>query len=301
MGTGAMACLFAARLQRFGGAPVTLTGTWTEALDKITADGIRVDDEAGCWSVRPDVVPRAGPHRPADLVLVLVKGYQTREVAPVVAHALRPGGHVLTLQNGLGNRETLEAATGAGRVSVGIATLGATLLGPAQVRATPGEVVLGAGDAPPAGILDFERLLSASRFVTRLEPDIDVAVWRKLAVNCAINPLSALVGCPNGGLLRSPEPRETLIAAAREVGAVAAALGIQLGADPGALALAVAETTAANRSSMLQDVARGAPTEIDSLNGAVVEKARQLGVPVPVNESLLRGLREAAAPRQATA
>jgi 2-dehydropantoate 2-reductase len=291
-GTGAMASLFAARLQRFGGARVCLTGTWREALEVVAARGIEVEDDSGLWSARPEARPPGAALEPADLVLVLVKGHQTASVAPVVARALLPSGHVLTLQNGLGNREILAAAAGADRVSIGVATVGTRLVGPGRVRATPGSVALGLGDAPAPGLHDFARLLTASGFETSLETDVDRMIWRKLVVNCAINPLSALMGCTNGGLLESPEPRATMLRAAREAGAVAEALGIDLGADPEELVLAVAERTAANRSSMLQDVERGARTEIDSLNGALVREARRLGVPVPVNESLWKRVLE---------
>ena len=122
--------------------------------------------------------------------------------------------------------------------------------------------------------------------------DINRTVWRKLAINCAINPLSALLGCQNGQLLSRPDSRKTLVDAAREVGAVAEAKGIDLETDPAELAVAVAEITAHNRSSMLQDIDRGARTEIDALNGAVVREALPFNVPVPVNESLWLRLRE---------
>ena len=286
VGTGAMASLFGARLTRFSRAAVTLTGSWREARAAIVSHGVHVVEPSGSWSARPDVAALDGPHTPADFVLVLVKSYQTALVAETVARALRPDGHALTLQNGLGNLETLLRATGPGRVSIGVATLGATLVRPGHVRATPGSVALGAGPSPPPGLLRFADLLRSAGFETTLEVDIDRAVWRKLAVNCAINPLSALFGCPNGELLNVRDRRETLVQAAREVGAVAAAKGIELGTDPAELALAVAEKTATNRSSMLQDVLRGAPTEIEALNGAVVREAHALGVPVPVNESL---------------
>jgi 2-dehydropantoate 2-reductase len=286
-----MASLFGARLARFGEASVTLTGHWLEARLAIASQGLRIDEPSGQWSARPDVAPLDAPHPAVDFVLVLVKSPQTPRVATVVARALRPTGHAVTLQNGLGNQETLLAATGPGRVSVGVATLGATLLAPGHVRATPGSVALGAGPSPAPAIVRFASLLTAAGFHTTLEIDIDRLVWRKLAVNCAINPLSALLGCPNGALLEGDQ-RQTLIEAAREVGAVASGKGIDLGDDPATLALAVAEKTATNHSSMLQDVERGALTEIDALNGAVVREARALGVPVPVNESLWRRMLE---------
>jgi 2-dehydropantoate 2-reductase len=86
-----------------------------------------------------------------------------------------------------------------------------------------------------------------------------------------------------------------LEAAAREVGAVAAALGIRLARDAAEIAVAVARRTAINRSSMLQDVERGAPTEIEALNGAVVREAERLGVAVPVNRHLLAEIRRLSA------
>jgi 2-dehydropantoate 2-reductase len=301
-GTGAMACLFGARLARSGRARVTLAGTWEDGLRALRADGIRLEE-----ADERDEVVRVGvrhlhePGEPADHVLVLVKSHQTAAVAPAVARALGPDGLAVTLQNGLGNRESLEAAVGRGRVGSGVVAVGATLLAPGCVRATPGSVALGSG-APR--IEELQALLAAAGFVVAVEKDLDRLVWRKLAVNCAINPLSALAGRLNGELLESAESRETLVKAATEVAAVAAAKGIELGADAGALVLAVARETGANRSSMLQDLDRGARTEIDAMNGAVVREARALGVPVPVNEALWRAVlaREphAAVPRAAS-
>jgi 2-dehydropantoate 2-reductase len=225
-------------------------------------------------------------------VLVLVKSPQTRVVAPLAARAVSPSGRIVTLQNGLGNREALEKEAGAGRVALGVALLGATLLAPGEVRVIPGRVVL--GEEP--GHEDALRVLAARLREGGLEVDrtrdVPRLVWRKLAANCAINPLTGLAGVSNGALLKDDAHREALLAVAREVGAVAAALGVDLGADPGALAAEVARTTASNRSSMLQDLERGAPTEIDAMNGAVVAEGRRRDVPTPVNESLWRRVRE---------
>jgi 2-dehydropantoate 2-reductase len=122
-------------------------------------------------------------------------------------------------------------------------------------------------------------------------PAAEPLLWTKLAVNAAINPLSAILGLPNGELLRLPGARAQLIAAAAEVGVVAQAAGIALPVDPVARALQVAEATAPNRSSMLQDVEAGRRTEIEAITGAVVARAEALGVPVPVNRELLAQVR----------
>jgi 2-dehydropantoate 2-reductase len=114
------------------------------------------------------------------------------------------------------------------------------------------------------------------------------AVWRKLVGNAAVNPVSALVGITNGELLQHLAAR-IVDAAARETARVACAEGVPI-SDDEAIALwrAMAELTAANRSSMLQDVRNGRPTEIDWINGEVARRGRRHGVPTPVNEALLK-------------
>lgn len=138
-------------------------------------------------------------------------------------------------------------------------------------------------------LTEVAALLNAASFETRVVPDADSLLWRKLAVNCAINPLTALLGARNGFLVENETTRRLMTLVAEETSAVAEAQGIRLiigRASKGAFEVATA--TAANMSSMAQDVARGAPTEIESINGAVVRIGEQNGVPTPFNEALLR-------------
>jgi 2-dehydropantoate 2-reductase len=298
VGTGALASLLGARLAR-AGFHVTLAGSWPQGLDAISSRGIAVDDEDKTfWSVPVRAVPLRGPLEPADAVLVVVKSYQTATIAPHCARELAPGALIVTFQNGLGNREILAAHAGAARVVQGIATLGATLLGPGHIRAQKGALLL--GTAP--GVQELAALLRAAQLESRVSHDIETALWRKLAVNCAINPLSALLGVENGALLKSLQARERLGEAAREVARVAEARGTPLGEDAALLAESVAERTAENRSSMLQDLDRGFPTEIEALNGALVAEGERLGIPTPVNTALLAALRqrEGRSPEEAT-
>ena len=287
LGTGAMASLIAARLVRNGSADVTIAGTWAEALETIRREGITVKDETGRWSVpvTAATLPDVGQGQ-ADFVLVLVKSAKTADVADTAARALAPGGMVVTLQNGLGNREVLAAAAGADRVAIGVTTVGSTLLGPARVRAAPGGIVLGAQD--PAPLARLVQAFRAAGIEAEVVPDIGRLVWQKLAVAASINPVAGLLGVANGVVVSSAGGRERVAAAAREVGAVAAAQGIDLQADAAALAFSVATRTAGNRCSMLQDLDRGVLTEIDALCGAVVAEGRRLGVDTPVNAALLR-------------
>jgi 2-dehydropantoate 2-reductase len=283
-GTGALACLFAARLAA-ACVPVTMLGTWPQGLEALRLGGVRLVDGLGQETAYP-VRATADPSncRGIGLALVLVKAWQTGRVASQMAVCLPASGLALTLQNGWGNRQILEEALGPQRVALGVTTAGATLLGPGRVRAGgEGPVTLGEHPrlAPLAG------LLRAAGCEVRLAADVDSLLWGKLVVNAAINPLTALLRVPNGQLLDRPAARQLMDLAAQEAAAVGQAKGFHLAfPDPVAAAEDVARRTAANRSSMLQDILRGAPTEIDAICGAVVRAGREVGVPTPVNRTL---------------
>jgi 2-dehydropantoate 2-reductase len=292
-----MACLFGARLAPH--AEVTLLGTWPAGLEALRRDGIRVVQSAGDERFLVRVVGDPADVVGARAALVLVKSWQTRRAAEMLSACLDPEGVALTLQNGLGNLETLSARLGGERTALGVTTWGATLVAPGTVR--PG----GAGSVYLAAHPRLEAiapLLQAASFEVQWVDDLEGMVWGKLAVNSAINPLTALLGMPNGELLQRPGAREVMRSAAEEVEAVAGALGIRMPfAEAGEQARLVAERTGANRSSMLQDVLRGAPTEIDAICGAVVRYGEARGVPTPVNRMLWDLVRaRAAAPGAVT-
>lgn len=230
------------------------------------------------------------PVEPVDLLIVLVKAYATAGALRWAAGAVGPQTVALTLQNGLGNAEALAEVVGPERVLVGATVQGAALQEPGLVRhggSGPTSIAPWIADGPAARAADqVARLLSRSGFSTEVRNDPQQMLWSKLVVNAAINPLTALLGIPNGVLLELPEASRLMESAAREVGAVAAALSIELGEDPVARTVAVARATAANRSSMLQDLERGRRTEVEAINGAVVEHGQARGVATPINETL---------------
>lgn len=271
LGTGAMACLFGAKLSR--AATVTLVGTWPAGLVALQTRGIELDGQ-----LYPVSAARLGEAvAPADLVLVLVKAWQTERLAPYLPALLKPEGLVLSLQNGVGHLEKLGP-----RAHGGVVIGGATLLGPGRARSGGAEPVVHL--AAPAWVVE---LFQRAGFETYPADNLDSLIWSKLVVNCGLNPLTALLRVPNGELLNRPAAAQLLEQAACECAAVARALGLTLPfADPAAHVRAVAQRTAANHSSMFQDIQRGAPTEIDALTGAVVETGQRLGVPTPVNAVL---------------
>jgi 2-dehydropantoate 2-reductase len=282
-GAGAMACLFAARLARV--AKVILIDTWAEGVAAIREQGILFEDLREIRTVRVQAQEPGGHAKPGDLAIVLVKSWQTDWVADCLDDFLKPQGIAISLQNGLGNLERLGS-----RAFPGSTAEGATLLGPGHVRAG------GAGPThvvAPEWVID---LLRGADFESYgCSPDeAESLLWGKLAVSCGINALTALLRVANGELLKRPDASDLMLRATGECAAVARMKRIPLPfPDPAARVREVAEQTAKNRSSMLQDVLRGAPTECDAINGAVVREGNEAGVPTPVNEVLWRLVRAA--------
>jgi 2-dehydropantoate 2-reductase len=228
--------------------------------------------------------PLNGGVEPVDIAIVTTKSQGTAWAADTAKRVLTKHGTVLTIQNGLGHRERLATVVGDDRVAVGVIYVGAVLDGDELRTTGPGRVEL--GRAPHVD--ELATALQAGGMAATVVDDPWPAVWRKLIGNAAVNPVSALVGITNGELLRHLAAR-IVDAAARETARVARAEGVPITDDEAQkLWRTMAELTAENRSSMLQDVRNGRPTEIDWINGEVVRRGRRHNVPTPVNEALLK-------------
>ncbi len=289
VGTGAMACLFAARLAGSGNS-VTLLGSWPEGLSALRQHGVRLLEMDGSTHQYPvEVMDSSNCQGNFAQALVLVKSWQTERVARQLESCLDGSGIALTLQNGFGNVETLQAVLGSVRVALGVTTIGARMLEPGYVQHTgEGKVSLGSHK----NVTGFGDLLKKAGFQVELIADTQSLLWGKLVINAAINPLTALLRVPNGELLARSSARELMQEAASEAALVAAAKGIRLPYDdPEDAVEAVAKNTASNISSMLQDVLRGTPTEIDAINGAIIRESEKVGLLAPVNRILWRLVR----------
>jgi 2-dehydropantoate 2-reductase len=283
VGTGALATLFAARLGEAGHS-VSMLGTWKQGLQALRENGARIVDADGNERAYP-VHATNDPNEVsgAKFAIVLVKSWQTERAAHQLKLSLADDGHALTLQNGLGNRETLTRDLGAGRVSLGVTTTGATLLAPGLVR-TGGEGTISIEQNQV--LAPLEAALRSSNFNLQIVDDAQSLIWGKLVINAAINPLTALLRIPNGELLARPITRKMMASLARETAEVAAAEHVSLPfSNPVSAVEDVARKTAKNHSSMFQDVRRGAPTEIDAICGAVTKRAELHGIDTPFNRT----------------
>ncbi len=290
LGAGAMGCLFGALLAKAGSAAeVRLLDRSAEVVAAIRRDGVRLLEGAEEQAQAIPATTRPEEAGDADVALVLVKSGGTRWAAEMAERALAPGGLALTLQNGLGNRETLAEVLGEGRAWQGVTAQGATLLGPGLVRhAGSGPTHLETRPEIAQRAAEMAALFEAAGLETHVAGDLGSLLWGKLVVNVGINALTALLRVPNGALAEIPEARAAMAAAVAEAVCVARARGVALPyAEPLDRVLEVCRATASNRSSMLQDVLRGLPTEIQAINGAIVRAARELGLAAPANEMLV--------------
>lgn len=280
VGTGAMALLFGSRLVS-AGVDVCMLGTWEEGIKALRKHGIRVRSETGDQSYPVEVISDVKEVDQVSFALVLVKSWQTSRAAHFLDALLKEDGLTLTLQNGLGNLEQLINVLGENRAVQGITTYGATLLEPGLVRSGgEGKVKVGYHSRLEPLVL----ILKRAGLNVEETADLTNLVWSKLIINAAINPLSALLGVPNGELLNSTAARKLMSLIAGETSQVAIEKGVDLiFQDPTKAVEEVASATASNISSMLQDINRGAPTEIDAICGAIIQEGNRLGIPTPIN------------------
>jgi 2-dehydropantoate 2-reductase len=283
VGTGAMAMLFGGRLAKVG-VKVHFLGKWKECIEAINQNGVCIIEDGS-----PRYYPAAASNDLENIqgtrtALVLVKSWQTEPAARLLSGFLSKDGVALTLQNGFGNWESLASSLGQDRVASGVTTYGATVIGPGSVR-PGGDGIISIQNHPR--IVDLIEMLRTADFTVEEVSDLSGLVWKKLIINVAINPLTGLFGVTNGKLLDSSAAVRIMDLAAQEAFLIATELGIKLDTeDPVQLAKEVAAATGDNISSMLQDLRRGAPTEIDALCGAVVNHGKDLGIATPVNEML---------------
>jgi 2-dehydropantoate 2-reductase len=286
VGAGAMGSLFGALLQPV--ASVVLLDPWQAHVDAINRHGLHVTGLSGERLVPVKAVTAWQDAGPVDLAIVFVKSHQTAWAAEIAKNLLGPAGLALTLQNGLGNGDTLARIVGEDRTCVGVTAHGATLVGPGEVRhAGQGATHLSRTPVTATRVAAVAELFTRAGLETHVSDDLASLIWGKLVINVGINALTALMRVKNGVLEQTPPFRQVMDAAVEEAAAVARAKGIRLPyADPVEQVHGVCRATAGNRSSMLQDATRRQLTENDVINGAIVREAAAQGLAVPVNEAL---------------
>ena len=296
IGPGALGCLLAASLDATGQQTVWLLDHDHHRAALLNRQGLRLTTPAGVRHCPVRATDDGAAIGTVDCLLLCVKSHQVEAALTLAAPLLATAPLIIGFQNGIGHLDTMAARLSPGKWGLGVTSSGATLLAPGHVRpGGTGFTRIGFLHPPTpeaeALLRKTAAALTASGIDTTVAADITTHIWSKLLVNAGINALTAILDCPNGGLLASPTARQRLTAAVLEGARIASALGIPLRQEPLATTLEVCRATSANLSSMLQDVRQERRTEIDAINGALVREGERLGIPVPENRALVREIK----------
>jgi len=281
------------------GWPVTLLGRRAH-LEEVGARGLLIDGLFGTHRVRgiecvTDVSELRGRYA---AILLTVKTYDTAAMAAAVAPFLAPDGFMVSLQNGLGNVEAAERVLGAGRVLGARVIFGSELVAPGHARVTvyADPVLIGTLDGSNAAAERWAVALAAAGIPAEPTGELLAELWGKVIYNAALNPLGALLGLRYGEVAAHPDTRAILETVIEEAFSVARAEQVAL-RWPNAMAYRetfygrLVPATADHWPSMLRDLERGRPTEIDAMNGYIAARGAAHGVPAPVNATLTRLVR----------
>jgi 2-dehydropantoate 2-reductase len=291
LGAGALGCAIGAALTE-GGSEAWLIRRSAAMVDILNTRGLRVRDHRGERTVRVRASTDTAAVGPVDLLVVLVKSFDTVPAMAAAPPLLGPATPVLSLQNGLGNEALIAEAVGQERVLAGRTYVGGQMLAPGCIISGTRGKQTWIGE--PDGRISDRVLAIAAEFegaglATIVSPQIASVIWDKLLVNVATGALSGITGLAYGELYAVPAVRHTALAAVAEGMAVARAAGIALGIDEPEQAWLRAGSGLPPdfKASVLQSLEQGSVTEIEVFNGAIVREGLRLGVPTPVNAALV--------------
>ncbi|MBF5091403.1 2-dehydropantoate 2-reductase [Novosphingobium sp. NBM11] len=292
IGAGAMGMLFGGRLARVG-HDVMLIDVDAARVAAIDAHGVT---ENGAAVKCRAFLPGAAPPDMADLLIVFTKATHTVPAIRQNAALLRAGGVVLTLQNGLGNGAAIAAEVGADHVLVGITNWPADLKGHGEIHVGgSGMVKLWSFDGADRSVIhSIADALADAGLNASAEPSVDAAIWTKVIFNATLNGIAALTGLTVGEIGDIEPTRALAMRLVAEGVAIAGASGITIDEEEVRSSVSFALTHHRDhKPSMLQDVEAGRRTEVDAIQGALVDAAHHHGIAVPALDTcvaLLRGI-----------
>jgi len=287
VGCGAVGSLFAAHLAKAGEAEVWAYDVWRDHVEAIRQHGLRLSGAAE-FTARLNATSNAKEIPACDYGIVATKAIHTKPAIAQVAHVFGDKGAVCSVQNGVGNEEiiaehvkfvirgtTFPAGHPVSPGHIGFDIKGDTWIGPFEPTQTPMQKVE-----------ELAGLLTRSGMNTVALRDARGAQWTKLIFNAATNPVGALTLLHHGAATRFEPTGELFDKLIAEGEAVAKKIGIELHGDPRNLVQKGANAPGKHRASMLQDVLAKRQTEVDFMNGAIVEWGKKVRVPTPLNRTL---------------
>ncbi len=289
-GGGAMGSLFAWQLWR-SGAQVHIYDPWVDHVQAIQDHGLRVDYAQGQEIAPIHASTDAHDIGPCDVLMIFGKFHQTESLIHACQPIVQADTLILTLQNGLGNIDILRNANPDKRLAFGLTTLTSELHGPGHIESSysgTGETFFWPLDGQ---ITEKERqlsaLLSSPIGTMTLDAQIELRIWKKLVINCCLNTVCALANTNVAGVTATQGVWQLFENIISEIVTLASIKQIPLSRDMALSYLSqVCEDAADHFPSMVMDIRRGKRTEIDCLNGAIVQQLKSRGMSAPCNETV---------------
>jgi len=290
VGSGALGGFFGVTFA-VNGQEVTLVDTDAEKVKAIRESGLTVSTKEGEKSVRLGISTRTDEVGQVDLVFFSVKSYATLEAARSLPPLIGEGTLVMSIQNGIGNVEKIASVVGPKRVIGGITAHSFQMLSPIHIRYVGGAGYLHIGmieGENSSRVQEIAEILRNGGIQVEVNESIQNYIWYKLLINTPINAIAAITGLKNGELAENEEAHRLMHIVADEALAVAKAENIRLlmTEHPVKVCISALRAASENKASMLQDIEAKRRTEIDAINGAIVERGENLGIPTPVNKAL---------------
>ncbi len=293
IGPGAIGCLFASKLSKLPYIDLWILDKKPPRAKLLRKSGIRVTGLSNIYLKPEKIKITTDPKeiKKPEIIIVCVKSHQTEEAIKKAGPLISKNTKILTVQNGLNNVETIQKVIKRKiNIIAGITSHGATLLAPGKIKhAGIGQTIIGKIDKNTKNreLIKIKKILNQAGIETEITTDIQSALWSKLVINSAINPIGSIVFKKNGEILKDKYWKDILCKTAEESAKVAKKLGIKLMyKNPSQKVIDVCSKTSENYNSMLQDILNRRKTEIEYINGAIIRKAKELGLETPYNNML---------------
>ena len=281
MGAGAVGCYYGGMLARAGHEVVLIARP--QHVEAIKRSGLRMQTTSFDEQVRLAASADPSAMQGADVVLFCVKSTDTEAAGAQIRPYLSANALVLCLQNGVDNADRLRAVVPHHSVAAAVVYVATEMPGPGHVKHNGrGELVI----EPSIGSSGIAQALIAAGVPTEISDNVRGALWAKLILNCAYNAVSAITQLPYGKTAVGEGVQDLMRDVVTECMAVATAEGVTVAGDVSAAVRKLFDTMPAQFSSTAQDLSRGKRTEIDYLNGLIVQRGTALGVATPANRVL---------------
>ena len=288
IGAGAMGGIYGGLLAK-AGQDVTLIDIRQDHIGLVERDGLVVEGVRGHHVIRVAAQTDGTGLAPADFAIIFTDANSTKDAARTAQQLLKPDGFALTLQNGIGNVESLIETLGKDRVVAGVTMNSGAAPRPGHAAYTnAGVTSIGELDGRTTPRIEaIAGMLNKAGIETKVVPDPMAEIWSKFVLNCAINSLTAVTGLRSGEMYRTPEVNALQDRVIDEILAVVERKGIKLAEPEPRKKIKAHCRIRYNRPSMMQHMEQGRRTEVDALNGALVREAKALGIAVPYNEAVV--------------